>query len=282
VVRRRVLAVGKALDEQIERDIIERPNPTEGDQVSESINVSSVSVDSAWLRFSSSRKSRQAALDLAEMLSPCSKKPVQSRHVNIVAGRATLADRTPRLYVYVHKQVPSAAARLDQFLCESGVGTNERVTVISDEAGEFDKAVQNSQIARGRILDWFHIAMKLKVAGNSVFGSETIEPLEREGVTRALDHAKWLVWHGKGRKAVARIRGLDASLLARDGYELSTLYWSLRQLYFYIDKNDRTLVNYGARYRKGLPISSSIAESAVNQVVSHRMANGAGSSQTPR
>jgi hypothetical protein len=36
--------------------------------------------------------------------------------------------------------------------------------------------------------------------------------------------------------------------------------------------NPGTLVNYGARYRKGLPISSSIAESAVNQVVSHRMA----------
>ena len=35
---------------------------------------------------------------------------------------------------------------------------------------------------------------------------------------------------------------------------------------------DSTLVNYGARYRKGLPISSSIAESAVNLLVSHRMA----------
>jgi hypothetical protein len=32
------------------------------------------------------------------------------------------------------------------------------------------------------------------------------------------------------------------------------------------------LVNYGARHRKGLPISSSIAESAVNQIVSYRMA----------
>ncbi|NPT53989.1 hypothetical protein GNZ13_05045 [Paraburkholderia sp. 5N] len=32
------------------------------------------------------------------------------------------------------------------------------------------------------------------------------------------------------------------------------------------------MVNYGARHRNGLPISSSIAESAVNQVVSHRMA----------
>lgn len=31
-------------------------------------------------------------------------------------------------------------------------------------------------------------------------------------------------------------------------------------------------MSYGARYRKGFPISSSIAESAVNQVVSHRMA----------
>jgi hypothetical protein len=71
---------------------------------------------------------------------------------------------------------------------------------------------------------------------------------------------------------VARIKALDASLLARHGYECSTLWWNLRRLYFYIDNNAGTLVNYVARYRKGLPISSSIAESAVNQVVSHRMA----------
>jgi hypothetical protein len=31
------------------------------------------------------------------------------------------------------------------------------------------------------------------------------------------------------------------------------------------------LINHGARHRKGLAISSGIAESAVNQVVSHRM-----------
>lgn len=36
--------------------------------------------------------------------------------------------------------------------------------------------------------------------------------------------------------------------------------------------NDSYLVNYGRRYRKRLPISSAIAESAVNQVVSSRMA----------
>ena len=270
--RRRALAVGNALDAEIERDIASRPKPIEGEQVRESTSVGCVSVDSAWLSFSSSPKSRKAARDLVELRSPWAKKVFQERHVNIVAGRATFADRTPRLYAYVHKQVASAAARLDQFLGASGVGTNERVTVISDDAGEFGKAVEGSQLARGRILDWFHIAMKFKAAENSVFGSATIEPLERDGVTTEIERAKWLVWHGKGGKSVARIKALDASLLTRQGFEGSTLWWNLRRLYFYIENNAGTLVNYAARYRKGLPISSSIAESAVNQVVSHRMA----------
>ena len=86
----------------------------------------------------------------------------------------------------MHKQVPSATARLDQFLSASGVGPTERVTVISDDAGEFGKAVEGSQLARGRILDWFHIAMKFKAAENSVLGSTTIEPLERDAVKMSL------------------------------------------------------------------------------------------------
>ena len=83
---------------------------------------------------------------------------------------------------------------------------------------------------------------------------------------------EWLVWHGKGGKSVARIKALDESLMSREGYEFSTLWWNLRSVSGYIRNNASTLVNYGARHRKGLPISSSIAESAVNLLVSHRMA----------
>jgi hypothetical protein len=270
--RRRILAVGSALDAQIERDIASGPKTVSGEQVRESTTVGSVSVDSAWLSFSSSPKSRKAARDLAEVKSPWAQKLTRDRHVSIVAGRATLADRTPRLYAYVHKLVPSAPARLDQFLFASGVAPDERVTVISDDAGEFGKAVDGSQLARGRILDWFHIAIKFKATKNSVLGNQTIEPHERIAVEAEIDHAKWLIWHGKGRKSVSRIKALNATLLAREGYEYSTLYWNLRRMYFYIENNAGTLVNYGTRYRKGLPISSSIADSAVNQVVSHRMA----------
>jgi hypothetical protein len=49
------------------------------------------------------------------------------------------------------------------------------------------------------------------------------------------------------------------------------LWWNLNTVSSYLRNNAHTLVNYSARHRKGLPISS-IAESAVNQVVSHRMA----------
>ncbi|WP_156529229.1 hypothetical protein [Caballeronia udeis] len=50
--------------------------------------------------------------------------------------------------------------------------------MISDDAGEFGKAVDGSRLARGRILDWFRIAMKFKAAKNSVSGSQSTEPHE--------------------------------------------------------------------------------------------------------
>ncbi|EDZ99360.1 hypothetical protein BH160DRAFT_5322 [Burkholderia sp. H160] len=148
--RRRILAVGSALDAQINRDIASGPKPDSGERIRESTTVGCVSVDSAWLSFSSSPRSRKAARDLAELKSPWAQKLTQDRHVNIVAGRATLSDRTPRLYAYVHKLVPSAPARLDQFLFASGVAPDERVTVISDDAGEFSKAVDGSHPPRPR------------------------------------------------------------------------------------------------------------------------------------
>jgi hypothetical protein len=100
--------------------------------------VTAVSVDSAWLKHCAPRNSR-------------------GRQVNIIAGRATLLGGRTKLYAYVGKQVRCPAARLDHFLLQQGVRPDERVTVISDGAGEFTKAVDGSHFARGRILDWFHM-----------------------------------------------------------------------------------------------------------------------------
>lgn len=44
------------------------------------------------------------------------------------------------------------------------------------------------------------------------------------------------------------------------------------KLLTYLESNERNLIDYGKRYRAGLPISSAPAESAVNELVSLRMA----------
>jgi hypothetical protein len=106
--------------------------------------------------------------------------------------------------------------------------------------------------------------MKFQAAERSVFGCKMIDSMERESVEAEIIHARWLVWHGKGSKALGRIKALDSRLLSREGYEFKTLWWNLNTISSYLTNNARTLVNYGARHRKGLPISSSIAESAVN------------------
>jgi hypothetical protein len=195
-IRDRIRDLGKQLDAEIERGIAQLPQRVADGQVRECSRVAAVSVDSAWLR-------------------NCDPGTDPGRHVNIVAGRATFTDGPPKLYAYVHEEVTSAAARLDQFLSSNGVASDERVTVISDDAGEFGKTVEGSQLARGRILDWFHIAMKFRAAERSVFGSKMIDSMERESVETEIIHAKWLVWHGKGRKALERIKALDSQLLAR-------------------------------------------------------------------
>lgn len=46
------------------------------------------------------------------------------------------------------------------------------------------------------------------------------------------------------------------------------LWRNLRETYWYLESNNKDLVNYGWRYRRGMPISNRIAESAVNEVVS--------------
>ena len=69
--------------------------------------------------------------------------------MNLVVGRACFASGKTRLYAYVHNQVASAATRLDHFLTASGVGHNDRVSIFTDGAGEFEKAVNGASRHRG-------------------------------------------------------------------------------------------------------------------------------------
>ena len=144
-IKQRVRVVGEALEAS---RCAQRPNKA----VSRKPALEALAVDSAWLKH-------------------CRPPRMQGRHVNLVAGRACFDDGSTKVYSYVHNQVASAADRLDQFLAGCGVGPKERVTILTDGAGEFDKAAKGCRQPMCRILDWFHIAMKFQAAERSVLNS---------------------------------------------------------------------------------------------------------------
>jgi len=92
--RNRIRTIGKQLDADIERDIAKFPHSVADVRIRESSQVAAMSVDSAWLRH-------------------CDSQRGLGRHVNLIAGRATFTDSRPKFYAYVHREVTSAAARLD-------------------------------------------------------------------------------------------------------------------------------------------------------------------------
>jgi hypothetical protein len=88
---------------------------------------------------------------------------------------------------------------------------------------------------------------------------------------------RWHFWHASFAKAEAKLQR-NVTLCRVVGAEtagfqsrLKHLDWRVREFFDYLDNNKGTLLDYGKRHRAGKPISTAMAESAVNQVVNARM-----------
>ena len=80
----------------------------------------------------------------------------------------------------------------------TGVQTCALPISVADAAGEFETALGESQYVSLRIVDWFHIAMKFRVAQLSASGVREQLPDHWEGISMRLERAKWRLWHGWG------------------------------------------------------------------------------------
>jgi hypothetical protein len=249
--KNRVRAMADHLEAMVATGIEKLPRAQE--PAAPSAKVKSIAVDSVWLRH-------------------CAPMRTHARQVSIAAARATLADGTTRLCGYVTKQVQRSSKRLDLFVSQLGVRPHERVTAVADAAGEFETALGESQYVSLRIVDWFHIAMKFRAAQLSASGIREQLPDHWKGISMRLERAKWRLWHGRAKSAVEAISTIAPVIEALGVECASTLLRNVDKLQTYLESNERYLIDYGKRYRAGLPISSAPAESAVNQLVSLRMA----------
>jgi hypothetical protein len=98
----------------------------------------------------------------------------------------------------------------------------------------------------------------------------------REPVLKLIESSKWHLWHGNLVQALKHLEWLETDLESAS-FENSNettrkLLKAVQEFHTYIERNRTFIPNYGERYRNGELISTSFVESAVNQVMSKRMA----------
>lgn len=85
---------------------------------------------------------------------------------------------------------------------------------------------------------------------------------------------KWRLWHGRVDRAIRDLERLLARLKdtqEEDRFSIARLHSLGAQLLTYVRSNRSAIVNYGRRYRAGLRVATTLAESAVNSMVAKRM-----------
>ena len=117
--------------------------------------------------------------------------------------------------------------------------------------------------------------------------SET-EQYTKKALQTYVNKLRWCFWHANAVKAEQRMRQI--SLLCRIvvpqtlrfARSLEQLDYRLGELFAYLESNYGSTIAYGKHYREHKPISTAMAESAVNQVVNARMCKRQHMRWTPR
>lgn len=104
------------------------------------------------------------------------------------------------------------------------------------------------------VLDWFHITKRFTMINNSI----------DIALKEKLEKVKWFVWHGKSQEGLKRLEKICNEI---NNGELQA---HLRDLYQYLERNQKYMVNYQKRQAVGLPFTSTYAESLVNVLINTR------------
>ena len=185
------------------------------------------------------------------------------RSFAVIAARLRSPDGPSASIAYVNDETWSVLDRFHHFLHRHEVPIDAPLSIISD--GGEDVAYPSYLPWRPvqRILDWFHIAMRFEHIFQRIRGMRHLQPDEAAALMKKVESAKWRLWHGRARGSIERLREVENATTDK-------LQEHVKELIAYLGADQSRLINYGARYRAGLPISTSLAESAVNFVIGDR------------
>lgn len=207
----------------------------------------------------------------------------QTRHFEIIMGRVETDGRVARHFACAPNISTRAADVIRGALRGQGWVPGRDITVFSDG----DPALRGIVVGAARqqvthVLDWFHISMRVRHIEQAFEGIRQFEPdLKTCLLTSAycdvprLRHLLWSGYVDETREALRLMSYWVRSAASEHTPEINTklkrFLALIDELATYLRLNQASVINYCQRYWKGLPISSSRAESAVNALVNARM-----------
>lgn len=192
----------------------------------------------------------------------------------LIVGRSLPEDREPRYFGLVHGYDQKPKRRLVEVLKSQGLQANQDVTFLTDGGEEVRALTEFVTPEAEHVLDWLHIAMRLTVLEQYARGVAHHDEDEGARLLRELERVKWLLWHGNQHRALQHADDLrdDVEALELDYPLLAKFTRAAHEFSVYLAANRGSLINYGERFQAGERISSAMAESTVNAVVSKRFA----------
>ncbi len=265
-VRKRTIRTGERLDRQAAeeersaasqvRDRRQLELELPGDRRREFV----VSVDTAHVRSADPKSARNFALVVAR------------------CGRGGRGEAGGRYFATASTDQDALRDRTLQALQQEGYRGFGDVAVISDGAEILKRLPRAMPKPTTHIIDWFHIAMKIqpmRQIADHMARSRPDGPETSPSIARRIRAVKWRLWHGRVDRAIRDLQELLDDLKPADEIEdvsTSRLRSLGAQLFTYVVSNRSAIINYGKRYRAGLRVASTLAESAVNSLVGKRMA----------
>ena len=264
-VRKRTIRIGERLDDQIAEEERHARSQTDdrhqlemqlpGDRRKEFI----ISIDTAHVRSADPNSARNFELVVARCGRGGRGEPGGRYFVTSSTGQRAIRDRA------LHA------------LREVGYRGFGDVTVISDGAEILKRLPRSMPKPTAHIIDWFHIAMKIQPMqqiADHVVRSRSGLCEAFPTIDRDIRAVKWRLWHGRVDRAIHDLERLLARLKdsrQESEFSIARLHSLGAQLLTYVRSNRSAIVNYGKRYRAGLRVATTLAESAVNSLVGKRM-----------
>ena len=204
------------------------------------------------------------------------------RHLEVRIGNVETTTGRRRVFGAVARTDTDPAALIRRGLDAVGRTGGTALTAFTDGCPGLRRILLEAGVDGLPILDWFHLAMRLRhltqVAGGLSSGAP--EPAAaRAVIVEEVERLRWRLWNGKAKDAkvsIDRIRAVMHHFRGERGGRGSVapsrrLWTALRALDGYLVGQRDRLVDYGERHRAGLRVGTALTEGTANFLINPRM-----------